>query len=520
MLRILPPLLCATLLCVGCSFRLLERNPFSDEISIEREMEMTAEIHRSIRAQAELVTDPLLLAYVNDLGQQIVAVTEPQPFIYRFSILEGDELNAFTIGGGYVYISSAVLGQAGNITELVGVLAHEVAHVRKRHIARSQENQGLVNLATLAAMAAVVLAGADPTLLAIPQGINVSMQLQNSREHEAEADREGLQYMVRAGYDPEGMARFFERILTEHPHAGEGIPAYLFTHPAVRERIVATRVDIKRMDLPDDLVETDDGLLEEMQGRLALAEASLAGGSGLQARARFDRKLSDPFLAEARRQREAGHADLADQALARGQEVEPQDPRLALARADLAEERGDFAAARIQLERAYEIDPTVPLVQYRLGSVHKQLGSRSLALFYLEQAATNFNLQSSGRRKAELAIDQLSFQILEESGIGGHSEEDRRRVFKRGEPVTWWGRLSRRFQTYNPKLEVEWTDPNGEIVLKDSLQMSPLGRVSSDLRTDDAALGQWTVRVRLADSLVEEREFELIDAIQSGSKAR
>ena len=119
-----------------------------------------------------------------------------------------------------------------------------------------------------------------------------------------------------------------------------------------------------------------------------------------------------------------------------------------------------------------------------------------------------------------LQMDQLSFQIFEESGIGSDSEEDRRRVFKRGEPVVWWGELSRRFQTYNPKLEVEWTDPNGEVVLEESLQMSPLGRVSSDLRTDDAALGQWTVQVRLADSLVEEREFELIDENQSRSEAR
>jgi predicted Zn-dependent protease len=177
------------LLSLCCAFRPLENTPLSGEISIERESEITAEIHRKLRGQAEFVTDPVLLAYVNRIGQRIVRVTEPQPFIYRFSVLEADELNAFTIGGGYVYISSGVLAQAGDVTELAGVLAHEIAHVRLRHVAKAQENQGLVTLASLAAAAAVVLAGGDPRLLVITEGINVSMQLKHSREHEAEADR-------------------------------------------------------------------------------------------------------------------------------------------------------------------------------------------------------------------------------------------------------------------------------------------------------------------------------------------
>ncbi len=105
---------CVTLLCIGCALRSVE-SPFGGDLTLERELELSAEIHRQLRAQVPFVSDPVLLAYVNELGQQIVRVTEPQPFIYRFSILESDDLNAFTIGGGYVYLSSAVVAQAGDV---------------------------------------------------------------------------------------------------------------------------------------------------------------------------------------------------------------------------------------------------------------------------------------------------------------------------------------------------------------------------------------------------------------------
>ena len=165
-----------------------EANPLaSSELTIERERELTAGVARQIREQLPLLNDPVLLAYLNELGQQIVATTEPQPFICRFALIKDEALNAFTIGGGYVYLHSGVLAQAGDVSELMGVLAHEVAHVRQRHIAKRGEGQGAAMLATLAAVAVVALAGGDPALIAIAQGVNVALQLKNSRAAEAEA---------------------------------------------------------------------------------------------------------------------------------------------------------------------------------------------------------------------------------------------------------------------------------------------------------------------------------------------
>src|SRR5262249_33087013 len=138
----------------------------------DKEREITDDVARQIRGTTPLITDPVLLAYVNELGQSIVRQTEPQPFLYRFSIIRDDTLNAFTIGGGHVYLNSGVIAQAGSESELAGVLAHEIAHVRERHIARRAEGQGITTLATLAAAAAVAVAGADPGVMVVAQGLN------------------------------------------------------------------------------------------------------------------------------------------------------------------------------------------------------------------------------------------------------------------------------------------------------------------------------------------------------------
>ena len=380
--------LCMALLCLACASR-------SDKAaleSLEREREMTAEIHRQIRAQARFGTDLVLLDYVNEIGQRIIRPTEPQPFIYRFSVFQSGDLNAFTIGGGYVYISSALLAQVDDVAELAGVLAHEIAHVRSRHIGKAQQNRGLAKLASLAAKAG----GNSGT----SQAINVSMQIQHTQEAEAEADREGIEYMIRSGYSPDGMIRFFQRILATSQRAGQGVPPYLFTHPGVRDRIVDARADIERLYMPPGLV-WQDTRLAEMQARLAY------GGTGRRARASFEREVSDPYLVRAERKSEVGDLARADEILAHAQELEPWDPRVALARATLWERRGDLKGAKLQLERAFESDPRMPLVQYRLGSIHERLGNHSRAVFYLEQAAIGFNVGSSGRHQAELAIEQI-----------------------------------------------------------------------------------------------------------------
>ena len=537
-------LFAATLFGIAAATPVRAQNPFASDLSVEKEKEMTAQIHAQIRAQAKLVSDPVLVGYVQEIGDGLAKTTEPQPFIFRFFLIDDPALNAFTIGGGYVYITTGVLGQAGDVNEFAGVLAHEIGHVERRHVARRSEGQGLATLATLASLAAVI-AGADPGVIIATQGLNVSLQLKHSRAFEEEADREGIAIMIAGGYDPDGMTRFFQRILGQNPDAGAGIPAYLFTHPAVKERIAATKVEISRTSAANPRAtgagthnpgssatlegvapatprnpaaaarpssseqERGNQRLAKMQARLAQLSAEGWNAKGLQARASFDATKTDPMMARAQEARVDGDDARADQLLAEAEKLDPGDPRVALARAELASERGDFSAARAQLERALALDPNVPLVQYQLGTVCARLGDRSRAAFYLEQSVANFRPNTGARRRAEFELARLEFPILESSGLTTRDGNALSKIFRRGEAVIWWGQVSERFYPMNPEFRVRWRGPSGESVFQESVRMSPGGHISSALRSAEGAAGTWHVDVTVEDSVIETLEFEL-----------
>ncbi|MEE8558149.1 MAG: M48 family metalloprotease [Myxococcota bacterium] len=495
--------LLAALLASGCAgVELKDLNPLHQEETIEQEMANGAQVHAQIRASGALVNDPVILAYINDLGQQVVRVTEPQPFIYRFNLVDADSLNAFAVPGGYIYFHTGVLEQAGNVSELMGVLAHEVAHVRLRHIAKTQEAQAPVQLV---ALAAAVLSGGNEVAIAAAQGLNVSLQLKHTRNHEAEADEHGIDYMVRAGYDPHGMPRFFERLLAAHG-SGPDIPPYLFSHPDLKDRIAAARMPANT----HGLIKEDDRL-EEIQDRLALVLNPIAGGHPFHARQVFDHSVTDPLLAKAKTARENEDLEEAVRILRRAEETEPNDPRVPLELADIAESKGHFEEAALQYQRAIALDPEVPLVQYKMGLAHKKLGNRSQAVFYLEQAVNGFGPRSSLRRNAELEIQTLSFPLLEESelGTGSRFAREIRTRFEVGETVTWWGSVSDSLMEKNPLLHVRWIDPEGVAVKEDNIRMDPFGNLSASYDTEDAQTGRWEVRVFAGASEIERREFFL-----------
>ena len=485
------------------------QNPFASELTVDREKEMTAQIHAQLRQQEKMIEDPEILDYVDEIGESLVKSIEPTPYIFRFSVLQDPALNAFTIGGGYVYITTGVLEQAGDVNELAGVLAHEIGHVEKRHVARQSEGQGLATLLTIAGMAAAI-ASKQPGALIAAQGINVSLQLQHSRQFESEADREGVAIMSKAGYDPEGMRHFFQRIVASNPPgSGQGIPAYLYTHPAVNERIAATEVEINRLQLPKN-VKKEDPRLQKMQARLAeLMSPDPSGTSGLHARAVYDASKTDPLIAQARDARIDGNDAGADELLIQAEKLEPGDPRVALERADLAHERGNDKAAIEHLQRALALDPSVPLVQYELGVAHARVGDKSRAAFYLEQAVANFRPNTLARRRAELELARLEFKLLDKSGLASRDGPTKATSFERGEPVTWYGSISHRFYPTNPEFELRWIDPQGTTARTERIRMNPVGGVSSTFQTRDAAVGKWRLEVRVEDTLVESHEFDI-----------
>ena len=495
----------------GCVGLQEPSGPAESDAGIEREMRLGAEIHQQIRGQDVLLTDPVILDYVNEIGQELVAVTEPQPFIYRFNVIDADSLNAFATYGGYIYLHSGVLAQAGRSSELAGVLAHEVAHVRRRHLTKAAEKNKLPSLAANLAAVAAIAAGAGPEALILAQSFNVSMRLQHTREAEADADLQAVEYLNRAGYDPQGLIRFFERIQTENRNLDSNIPPYLFSHPEIPDRIRATRVTLERNPAPE-APRREDERLTVIQARLAGLSSTVAGGSGLKQRSDFDRSLTDPVFDEIGRALEEDRIEYAHQQLDRAERLEPNDPRIYLTRADLAEADEDLLTAELNLEEAFRLDPSVPLVQYRLGLINKKLGNRTRAVFYLEMAVSNFSPESSGARRAAIAVETLSFPLLEESWIGGdHQERETTEIdtFERGETITWNGVVARRFVLRHPSFEVAWIDSEGRVAKREIVPMQADRRAIAHLDTTLADPGAWRIVVRSGDSQVYARAFRI-----------
>jgi predicted Zn-dependent protease len=165
----------------------------------------------------------------------------PNPFEYKFYVINALDPNAFAIPGGYIFVTTGLVVLAENEQEVAGVLSHEIAHVTQRHVAKMIERSKRLNLATLAAMLAGVIAGRGGTgsqaAVAMATATSAALTLKYTREMETDADQNCLHYLIKAGYDPYGMITFLNRIHRISLAVAPNIPPYLSTHPAVENRI-------------------------------------------------------------------------------------------------------------------------------------------------------------------------------------------------------------------------------------------------------------------------------------------
>ena len=172
----------------------------------------------------------------------------PQPFNYRFFIIDDPSMNAFAVPGGYVFITTGMIRQTEKEGELAGVLAHEISHVYARHMSRTMEKSRNVNIATLVAgLASIFLGGAlaQPLLMGA-MAAGSSAMLKYSRDFEAEADSLGFKWMVKAGYNPRDMMSIFSKMGKQRWFEGGEMPIYLSTHPEVDSRLVELANQLSR----------------------------------------------------------------------------------------------------------------------------------------------------------------------------------------------------------------------------------------------------------------------------------
>ena len=214
-------------------------------LSIGQEMQMGDYYVRQLRGSAPLINDPLLVQYINGLGMRLVAHADSVKTPFHFYLVNNDEINAFAFFGGNVVLHSALFRYADNESQLASVMAHEISHVTQRHLARAMEDQKRSAPLTWAgALGSILLAMASPqagmaaltgTLAGTRQGM-ISFTQQN----EQEADRIGIQVLQRAGFDPQAMPSFLEKLLDQARYSTRP-PEILLTHPLPESRLSDAR---------------------------------------------------------------------------------------------------------------------------------------------------------------------------------------------------------------------------------------------------------------------------------------
>ncbi len=208
--------------------------------TIDGERKLGREFYEKLDKSGVLIHDQKIDAYINQLGNKILAQSDKAPFQFRFSVIKSSAINAFATPGGYVYVNSGLITMVETESELASVLAHEIAHINKRHVASIIDKSQKVGMATLAAVLAGAFLGGGGDLTAAVASFSVAtattLSLKYSREHEEEADRLGMTYLVRAGYDGKAMLDFL-RLMRKYEFYSSNIPSYFLTHPGTEERI-------------------------------------------------------------------------------------------------------------------------------------------------------------------------------------------------------------------------------------------------------------------------------------------
>jgi predicted Zn-dependent protease len=211
--------------------------------SLEREIALGKQAAMEVEKTSKMINDPVVTEYVNRIGQNLVRNSDAKvPFTIK--VIDSDEINAFALPGGFFYVNSGLILRADEEAELAGVMGHEIAHVAARHGTR---NATKGELAQFAAIPLILLGPGGWAGYGLYEALNMAIPLgflKFSRDNEREADYLGLQYMYKAGYDPNAFVSFFEKIEAEEKRHPGSIPKIFSTHPPTPDRVQKAQEEI------------------------------------------------------------------------------------------------------------------------------------------------------------------------------------------------------------------------------------------------------------------------------------
>ncbi|MGD0956811.1 MAG: M48 family metallopeptidase [Candidatus Acidiferrales bacterium] len=245
-----------------------------DFYSLEKEIALGKQLAQEVDKSAKFIDDPVVNEYVNRVAQNLVRNSDARvPFTIK--VIDSDVVNAFALPGGFFYVNSGLILHADEESELAGVMAHEIAHVCARHGTKQATKGEIINLASIPAMIFIPYSWAG---YAIYQGMNFAIPvtfLKFSRDNEREADYLGLQYMYKAGYDPNSFVSFFEKVEADEKKEPGTIPKVFATHPPTPDRIESIQKEIATILPARDQYIVTTSEFDQVKHRLQMIEANM-----------------------------------------------------------------------------------------------------------------------------------------------------------------------------------------------------------------------------------------------------
>ena len=239
--------------------------------SLDKQVQMGKQYSQQIETQVKLINDPVITEYVNRLGQNIVRNSDSQvPFTIK--VIDDDTANAMALPGGFFYVNSGLILAADNEAEVAGVMAHEIAHVAACHIAREQSRMNLAQLASLPLIFVPMGAGAyyglqAATSLGVPAAF-----MKFSRGFEADADYLGIEYLYKAGYDPQAFTAFMEKVEAMEKKKPGFISKAFDSHPQTPDRVTKSQEEVATLLPPRDEYKVDSSEFQDVKARLNAIE--------------------------------------------------------------------------------------------------------------------------------------------------------------------------------------------------------------------------------------------------------
>ncbi len=252
---------------------------FPNFVSLEKEIQIGAQYAQFFEQTARFVEDPVVIQYIDRVGQEIVKNSDAKvPFVIR--VVDTDEVNAFALPGGYFFVNKGLILESENEAELVGVMAHEIAHVAARHATERMTKSKLIQFATLPAL----FVGGYWTQMAMYNGLGLGLSLAVlgiTRKSEAEADQLGIQYMWNAGYDTNAFVTFFEKLQAKEKNKPGAFASFWRTHPRVEDRIAKVQEEMSYLPIKSVAMVSTSNFERVKRRLIEIDNKLLTPGSGL-----------------------------------------------------------------------------------------------------------------------------------------------------------------------------------------------------------------------------------------------